>query len=81
MDLLKDLHSVAEVRHQGLMIGVEFKRPVAILRKKLLTDFRIFTGSAKQPNVLRFLPPLTITREQLDTAVRSLESALVELGY
>lgn len=58
MDALADMEGVRAVRGRGLMIGIELGAPVAELRKHLLYHYRIFTGSASDPHVLRLLPPL-----------------------
>ena len=64
------------VKGRGLMLGLEFDFPVAELRKKLIYDHNIFTGSAKNPNLLRILPPLTIKKEHLDVFFDALISEL-----
>lgn len=64
MEELKKISSVKEVRGLGLMIAVEMHEPIANLRSKLLNEYHIFTGTASNKNVLRILPPLTITKEQ-----------------
>ncbi|WOC40029.1 aspartate aminotransferase family protein [Polaribacter sp. HL-MS24] len=64
------------VKGRGLMLGLEFDFPVAELRKKLIYNHHIFTGSAKNPNVLRILPPLTIKKEHLDQFFDALISEL-----
>lgn len=72
---LKTKHaSIVEVRGRGLMIGVEFKEPVAPVIAKML-EARIVCGPAG-PNVLRFVPPLIITIEQVDRVVTALDGAL-----
>ncbi len=63
---LQSFSEVIQVRGQGLMIGAEFEFPVADLRKKLLFEHKIFTGSAANKNTLRLLPSLTVTKEELD---------------
>ncbi len=63
---LKKLKDVKEVRGQGLMIGVELNNPCADIRKKLLTDHGIFTGSASNKNVIRLLPALNIQQHDID---------------
>ncbi|MDP5170429.1 MAG: aminotransferase class III-fold pyridoxal phosphate-dependent enzyme [Bacteroidia bacterium] len=63
--LLESLPGVKEVRGRGLMLGVELDRPAGPVRKQLLDQHRIFTGSSSQPNVIRLLPPLTLTMEQV----------------
>ena len=51
----------------GLMLGAEFNFPVKELRKSLAMEQQLMTGSAKHPNVLRLLPPLTISDEDINT--------------
>jgi acetylornithine/N-succinyldiaminopimelate aminotransferase len=63
---LSGLPGVKEVRGKGLMIGVELNFPCASLRKTLLDKHRIFTGSSSSKNTLRILPPLNITRKEID---------------
>jgi acetylornithine aminotransferase len=48
------------------MLGIEFNFPIASLRKELIFKHHIFTGSAKNPNLLRILPPLTIKKQHVD---------------
>jgi len=74
LDALRQLDSPKEVRGRGLMIGVEFDFPVAALRKTLLFEHHIFTGSSSNPNVLRLLPPLNIQEKELAFFVEQLEA-------
>ena len=60
---LSKISGIKEVRGRGLMIAVELNYPVKEIRSSLLFDHKIFTGSAKSPNVLRLLPPLCISME------------------
>ncbi|MCX8064458.1 MAG: aspartate aminotransferase family protein [Candidatus Hydrogenedentes bacterium] len=70
---------IKEVRGKGLMVGVEFEEPVAPIINKLM-DKGIICGSAG-PNVLRFLPPLIIEKEEITYAVEVLDRTLGELGW
>jgi predicted acetylornithine/succinylornithine family transaminase len=83
LGLLRDLAEkhgrIVEVRGKGLMIGVEFQEPVAPLVGKML-DSGVICGSAG-PNVLRFLPPLIVTTEQVERVVAVLAACLGELGW
>ncbi|MEL7160094.1 MAG: aminotransferase class III-fold pyridoxal phosphate-dependent enzyme [Bacteroidota bacterium] len=65
-----------EVRGYGLMIGLQMTEPIAPLRKKLLFEHDVFTGSSKDPNTIRLLPPLNVTREQCDRIVEAFQEAL-----
>ena len=58
------------------MTGLEFDFPVASIRKKMVNDHRIFTGSAANPNVLRFLPPLNISENEIKHFTESLTKVL-----
>lgn len=66
-----------EVRGYGLMIGLQLTEPIAPLRKKLLFEHQVFTGSSKDPNTIRLLPPLNVTKEQCDVLIVAFEEALV----
>lgn len=66
IEQLSSLEGIKEVRGRGLMIGIEMNEPVAELRKKLLFEHKIFTGSATNPNTIRLLPALNISKEQID---------------
>jgi acetylornithine/LysW-gamma-L-lysine aminotransferase len=65
---------IREVRGLGLMVGVELKIRV-VLVLQALTERGVLALPAG-PTVLRFLPPLVITREQIDTVVDALAATL-----
>ncbi len=67
---------IVEVRGKGLMIGVELNDAVAPVVQKMLAA-GIVCGPAG-PNVLRFVPPLIVTSEQVDRVVAALDAALGE---
>ncbi|NUM54738.1 MAG: aspartate aminotransferase family protein [Candidatus Hydrogenedentes bacterium] len=72
---LKAKHdSIVEVRGKGLMIGVELKNAVAPVVAKML-DARVVCGPAGL-NVLRFVPPLIVTKEQVEHVVATLDRVL-----
>jgi acetylornithine aminotransferase len=77
MEELRATGLFREVRGHGLMIGLQLDEPIAPLRKRLLFDHHVFTGSAKDPNTIRLLPPLNVTREQCDTTITAFRDALV----
>ncbi|MFK8163114.1 MAG: aspartate aminotransferase family protein [Lewinella sp.] len=65
-----------EIRGYGLMIGLQMTEPIAPLRKKLLFEQGVFTGSSKDPNTIRLLPPLNVTQEQCDVLIGAFKEAL-----
>jgi len=76
MQQLSEIDQVKEVRGKGLMIGAEFNFPIADLRKKLLFEHKIFTGSAANKNTLRLLPSLAVTKAELDQFFEALKLEL-----
>ena len=64
------------LKGRGLMLGLEFKFPITTLRKNLIYKHQIFTGSSKNPNLIRILPPLTIKKEHIDTFFNALKTEL-----
>ncbi|WAC01514.1 aminotransferase class III-fold pyridoxal phosphate-dependent enzyme [Lacinutrix neustonica] len=72
----KGLPNLKCVKGRGLMLGLEFDFPIAQLRKTLINTHHIFTGNAKNPNLIRILPPLTIKKRHLDVFFEALEKEL-----
>lgn len=75
---LRELPNVKEVRGQGLMIGVELEQPCAGVRKQLLQEHQIFTGSSSDKNTLRLLPPLTIGAREVEKFLKAFEAVLYQ---
>jgi len=61
-----EIPGVKRVKGRGLMLGLEFDFEVAPLRKRLIYNQHIFTGSAKDKNVLRILPALNINKAHIN---------------
>jgi acetylornithine/LysW-gamma-L-lysine aminotransferase len=76
MDKLRQINSplIREVRGLGLMVGIELKHKVSPYLKAL-QDHNILALNAGM-TVLRLLPPLVISYEQLDRVVSALEEIL-----
>lgn len=72
----QELPQVKNVKGRGLMLGLEFDFPIATIRKNILFNHHIFTGSAKNPNVIRILPPLTIKESHIDLFFDALKAEL-----
>ncbi|MDI6451165.1 aspartate aminotransferase family protein [Anaerobaca lacustris] len=74
---LKDKHSIIDhVRGIGMMIGIQLTRPGAgIVAACLEKGLRI---NCTHDTVIRFMPPMTVTREQIDAAVDIFDSVLSE---
>jgi acetylornithine/N-succinyldiaminopimelate aminotransferase len=79
MEVVKTVPYVKKIKGKGLMLGIEFDFDVSELRKKLILDKHIFTGSANNKNLLRILPPLTIDTKAIDHFIKVLTDTLEEL--
>jgi len=77
LEKVKQLPKLKAIKGRGLMIGLEFDFPIAELRKQLIFNHHIFTGSAKNQNLIRILPPLTVKKRHIDTLFNAL---ITELG-
>ncbi len=73
---LKGIPSIKEVRSVGLMTGIELYGPCAEVRKTLLNEYKIFTGSSSNKNTIRLLPALNVTREHIDQFIEALQNVL-----
>ena len=76
MERLKELQQeqphIVDVRGRGLMIGVELDIPYKEVRNRLLFQEHCFTGCSGT-NVIRLLPPLSVSKEQVDAFVEKLK--------
>ncbi|HLF51802.1 aspartate aminotransferase family protein [Flavobacterium sp.] len=77
---MKQFPEIKKIKGKGLMLGLEFDFDISELRKKLIYEEFIFTGSASQKNLLRILPPLIITNSDIDFFVKGLKKALATLN-
>lgn len=71
----KNLKGLKEIRGLGLMVGLEFEFDIAQLRNDLLFKHKIFTGYSGK-KTLRLLPPLNITKNDVDVLIHALENIL-----
>jgi 4-aminobutyrate aminotransferase len=88
-DLQRGNPLIGEVRGQGLMIGLELvsdeKLTPAAAEAEAIRDAMLRRGilvgvGGSHGNVVRFQPPLVITRPQIDKAIAAFAEALEELG-
>lgn len=72
---LKKIDGINEVRGRGLMIGLQFDQNVSEIRKNLVAQKKIFTG-VSSTNIIRLLPPLTLTIPMAEYFIQSLKEVL-----
>jgi acetylornithine aminotransferase len=73
---LQMIDGIKEVRGMGLMVGIELYENCAPVRTALLKEHRMFTGNSSNKNTLRMLPPLTITKEEIDMFLEAFVATL-----
>lgn len=79
MALLKEKYPVIEeVRGMGLMIGIQFNKPIAKEFNKMMFGKKYLLGTVGD-NILRVLPPLIVTREDFDCLLHALEEVFVQM--
>ena len=76
---LESLPHVKEVRHAGLLVGVEFDIPKAADIKHGCIDRKLLT-TAIGTNIIRMVPPLTLTKEHCDKAYEILKESVEEVA-
>ena len=80
MEQLKRIDSpyVKEVRGKGLFVGVELKDDAGGARRfcDMLKDKNLLCKETHE-NVIRFAPPLIITKEDIDWALERIEDVLM----
>ena len=78
LDDLKDKYScIKERRGLGLMIGLEFDRPVKDIVQTCLDNGLIVVMAGA--NVIRMLPPFITTEKDVDQAIAILDQAIEKL--
>ncbi|GAA5647538.1 pyridoxal phosphate-dependent class III aminotransferase [Vibrio proteolyticus] len=90
------VNCIAEVRGKGLMLGVEIQDPSGArnkfgepqadgeltlrIQRAVLERGLMVEKGGREGSVIRFLPPLIISFEQIDFALRVLEDAILAAG-
>lgn len=76
LDDLKERHGcITERRGAGLMQGLVFDRPVGEIINRALKNGLILINAGT--NIIRFVPPLIITKENVDEMISVLERSIV----
>ena len=76
MEELKKIPQIKEVRGRGLMIGLEFAKPIKDIRYKLLDEKKVFTGVAGE-HTIRLLPPLSLKEDDANIFIDRFKQLLV----
>ncbi|WP_099206118.1 aspartate aminotransferase family protein [Scatolibacter rhodanostii] len=76
---LKSLPKVKDVRHQGLLVGVEFEEGVNAADVKHAAFDRKLLITAIGQKIIRMVPPLILTKENCDQAYEILKESVQSL--
>ncbi len=77
---LEKLPHVKEVRHQGLLVGVEFDDSISGVEVKHGCLDRKLLITAIGAHIIRMVPPLIVSEEECDKAYAIIEEAVNPLA-
>ncbi|MDR0964636.1 MAG: acetylornithine/succinylornithine family transaminase [Clostridium sp.] len=80
MESLKTLPRIKEVRGKGLLVGVEFEESVKGADVKHEAFHRKLLVTALGDHMIRMVPPLIMSKEEVDQAVEILRQSVLALG-
>jgi len=75
-EILSQLEHFKTIRHKGLMVGVEFSEEVGSMISLLRENGLLALVAG--PNVIRFLPPITVTYGEMDAALGIISGTLLD---
>jgi acetylornithine/N-succinyldiaminopimelate aminotransferase len=72
-------HGLGEIRGRGLLLALDLKMPIgaAIVAEAFAAGVLI---NSPQPDTLRFMPALNVTREEISAVVDCLDTVLTKVG-
>lgn len=72
-------HGLGEVRGRGLLLALDLKMPIAgSIVTQAFEDGVLL--NAPRPDTLRFMPALTVTRQEIAAMIDSLDAVLAKIG-
>ena len=71
-------HQLGEVRGRGLLVALDMKKDIAAKVVELARDDGLLLN-APRPNLLRFMPALNLSREEIDMMLAMLEDVLSQV--
>jgi acetylornithine/N-succinyldiaminopimelate aminotransferase len=72
-------HGLGEVRGRGLLLALDLKHPIgASIVAQALEDGVLL--NSPQPDALRFMPALNVTREEITEMIEGLDAILTKIG-
>jgi acetylornithine/N-succinyldiaminopimelate aminotransferase len=72
-------HGLGEVRGRGLLLALDLKLPIGVSIVAQAFSAGVLLN-APQPDALRFMPALNVTRDEIAEMIESLDAVLTKLG-
>jgi acetylornithine/N-succinyldiaminopimelate aminotransferase len=72
-------HGLGEVRGKGLLLALDLKRPIAAAIVAQAMEAGVLLN-APQPDALRFMPALNVTRDEIAEMIDGLDGILTKIG-
>jgi acetylornithine/N-succinyldiaminopimelate aminotransferase len=72
-------HGLGEVRGRGLLLALDLKHPIAASIIAQAFDDGVLLN-APQPDALRLMPALNVTREEIGAMIDGLDAILTRMG-
>jgi acetylornithine/N-succinyldiaminopimelate aminotransferase len=72
-------HGLGEVRGRGLLLALDLKHPIGASIVAQAREDGVLLNSP-QPDALRFMPALNVTREEIAAMIESLDAILTRMG-
>jgi acetylornithine/N-succinyldiaminopimelate aminotransferase len=72
-------HGLGEVRGRGLLLALDLKHPIGASIVAQALENGVLLNSP-QPDALRFMPALNVTREEIAAMIESLDTILTKMG-
>jgi acetylornithine/N-succinyldiaminopimelate aminotransferase len=73
---LSSIEGVKEIKGMGLMLGIKLEIPAGQVRKTLLEEHFVFTGSASEKSTIRILPALNIDKGHADLFIEAFKQVM-----
>jgi acetylornithine/N-succinyldiaminopimelate aminotransferase len=72
-------HGLGEVRGRGLLLALDLKHPIgaAIVKQAMAAGVLL---NSPQPDGLRFMPALNVSREEISAVIECLDTILTSMG-
>ena len=77
-NLKSDFSCIEEIRGKGLLIAIQFDGDIADKALELVRNEGVLSNMVK-PNALRLMPPLTITKQEIEEGIERIGKALTKL--